>query len=189
MKKNLAFALIVLSMTLSSPGMGAAEPAPSKRGKEPSMTKSDLFQKIEALKELKAFTPDSVSKALDMPLEFDDTSAESTNSEAHGQAGAAIESVNIRGEGLRFLTLSVSSGLGVTMEEIRGRFGDPARVGRPVSHGRSRGPLYLIYPLKSQEMKFAVSLEKPNLLQRVILDRTDSALDEMKANKPKEEKK
>ncbi|HXT00999.1 MAG TPA: hypothetical protein VN915_10015 [Elusimicrobiota bacterium] len=188
MKTKLAFALTLMSLLFSSAGSGVAAAALSKTGKESAMTTKDLFQKVEALSKLKTFTPDSVSKALGTPLEFNDTSAESTGTEAHGQAGAAIESVEIGGEGLRFLTLSVSPSLTVTMHDIRNHFGEKFRIDRPVSHGPSQGPLYLVYALSGQELTFAVNLEKPNILREVILDRTEFALNHIKANSSSEKK-
>ena len=137
--------------------------------------KEDLFRKVDALASLKTLTQKSVSKGLGMTLEFADASRNvlSKSSTAHGPADSAIELIEIRGEEGRFLTMEVSSRLAITGEDIRRHFGKETDIYRLNHHAPPDSPLYLIYSRPKERLKFGIKVGKPDLLIRVVLDRTE----------------
>jgi len=178
---NKKIALVALAFIWTGSAV-AEKPLPTNNKEQAMTTKEDFFLKIDALTKVKGITPQSVSKALKTRLEFAKTS--NINTAAHGPSGSGIDRVEIRGEGGRFLTIDVSPRLGVTTEDIRRHFGEETDV----VHESPDLPAYLVYSKPQAQLKFGMKLGKPDILIVVILDRTEFALKEIRANSSTEKK-
>ena len=176
MKNKMPLVLFVAALSFPRPSSAAAGGESPRAGKETPMTKEDLFRKIDALAKLKTLTQKSVSKALGTTLEFEDVSGDdlSKDVEAYGKPGAAIELIDLRGDPGQFLAVGISTSLAVTGDDIRSHFGPETGTHLPGNHAASDSPWYFVYSKPDQQLKFGMQPGTPDVLLRVILDRTGS---------------